>query len=556
VRKRRVAELLAACKLVREEAAHVVAHGECEGRGIRLERLDDHLAGRIAPASAGQLCDELERALLRSEVREREACIRVHDRRDLDSREVVPLRDHLRADERRGASAREALQRVAQRAGLRGNVGIESDSLEPRHPARELGVQTLRPRPDPGELDRATHRAFGRKLDRETAVVAMEPRVRMERQRDVAAPAPLRRSARPAVDRARDAAPVEEQDRPPAPLRDAGQLGEERGRQRVARLPAQIDELDRRQRGADARRQLESLQPFPALGARCRAPVDGDRALERSALRGDRARVIAWIRLLFERRVVLLVHDDEPQPLDGSEDRGPGTNDHSCRPRGDALALVAPLGAAEPRVEDGYAVTEALAKAPDGLRREGDLGNEHDDAATARERCGARLKVHLRLAAPRRPVQQDVPTPRIQRRDDVRNSVLLGRRQLLRLGLTSQRFANRRRTNIAAAPACVWRDERESSSRSRAVVVGEPQRELDERRGNPVHDAPRIGDVDTGRGSDARLDDDSAHGAGAQPNRQDVALGGVGGDAVRERARKRARRHERVDLRKSHGERA
>ena len=53
-------------------------------------------------------------------------------------------------------------------------------------------------------------------------------------------------AARAAVDGARDAAPVEEEDRAAAALLDRRELGEERRRERVPGLAPQIDELDRR----------------------------------------------------------------------------------------------------------------------------------------------------------------------------------------------------------------------------------------------------------------------------------------------------------------------
>ena len=107
----------------------------------------------------------------------------------------------------------------------------------------------------------------------------------------------------------------------------AGELGEQRRRERIARLAAQIDDAHGRQRRADPRRQLEPLEPRPALDARRRAPVDGDGALERRPLGRDGACVVARIRLLLEGRVVLLVDDDQPEARTGAKiaERAPTT---------------------------------------------------------------------------------------------------------------------------------------------------------------------------------------------------------------------------------------
>ena len=388
--------------------------GVHEGRGIRLERLHDHASGRVAPAAAGQLRDELERPLLRAEVGEREAGVGVDDRSDLDTGEVMALRDHLRPDQHGGASGREPLERLAQRAGPRRRVGVEPDPLEAGHPPRELGVEALRAGPDARELDRSALRARLRQLAGEPAVVAVQAAVVVQGQRDVAAPAAPRHAARAAVDRPRHAATVEEENRASAALTHGCQLGQERRRERIAGLAPQVDELDGRHRRADPCRQRQPVEARPALGARCRAAVHGDGALERRPLRRNRPRVVPRIRLLLERGVVLLVDDDEPEAVDRREDRGTRP-DHDRRAAGrDALALVAPLGVGQRRVQHRHAVAETRAEPSDRLRRQGDLGHEDDDSAFAFERRRGRLQVHLGLPASGRPVQQHVATAAVE----------------------------------------------------------------------------------------------------------------------------------------------
>ena len=84
--ERRVAELAAALELLGEEPGDVVALRELERHRVRLERLDEHEPGRVAPAAAGELGDELERPLLGAEVGHREARVGVDDRGQVDTR--------------------------------------------------------------------------------------------------------------------------------------------------------------------------------------------------------------------------------------------------------------------------------------------------------------------------------------------------------------------------------------------------------------------------------------------------------------------------------------
>ena len=183
----------------------------------------------------------------------------------------------------------------------------------------------------------------------------------MQRERDVADGAAPRQPAGAAVDRRRDAAAVEQQDRLAAVLDDPPELGEQRGRQRVAGLAAKVDEPNRRHRRADPHRERDPLELRPALGARGRAAVDRDGALERGALRGHGARVVARIGLLLEGGVVLLVDDDSPRPRIGANtaERAPTTIARLAAR--DPVALVAPLGVAERRVQDRDACRRSAA---------------------------------------------------------------------------------------------------------------------------------------------------------------------------------------------------
>ncbi len=318
----------------------------------------------------------------------------------------------------------------------------------------------------------------------------------MQRQRDVAAPAPLRASARAAVDRAGDPATVEEQDCSTAALLHSRQLREQGRRQRVAGLVAQVDQLHRRHRRTDAGRQRQRIEPSPALRPRRRASVHGDRALESCALGSDGAGVVARVRLLLERGVVLLVDDDEPESGDGRE-HGRPCADHDTRlARCDSLALVTALGVAQRRVQHGDAAPEACVEPADRLRRQGDLGHEDDRAEPALEHDRTGLEIHLRLPASGRAVEEDVAASRLQCADDPRDCCLLLGRELRRLRLAGDRLLEHDLAPGASPRSHVRRNERERPRRCRAVVVGEPERELHERSWHALDDRARLGDLE------------------------------------------------------------
>ena len=179
------------------------------------------------------------------------------------------------------------------------------------------------------------------------------------------------------------------------------------------RRGADVDDLDRREAPtADAlgKRQqmvLAALRVHPALEARRGAAKDDDRALGAGADDRDLACVIAWCFALLVARLVLLVDDDRAEIRERREDR-------RARADGDALLAasqcqpgVVPLAVAQRAVEHGHAIAEGRAKAIDRLRRERDLGNEHDRALVARiDQRAQQFDVDERLATAGDAVQQ------------------------------------------------------------------------------------------------------------------------------------------------------
>src|SRR4051794_29458668 len=117
--------------------------------------------------------------------------------------------------------------------------------------------------------------------------MAAEPVVAVQHERDIAVVATHCRPAGTTVERGRDAAAVEEQDRLATVLLDRAELGKEGRRQGVAGLTAQVDDANRRQRACEAAAEVESFERPPALGARRRAAEHRYGAFESGAFHGD-----------------------------------------------------------------------------------------------------------------------------------------------------------------------------------------------------------------------------------------------------------------------------
>ncbi len=242
---------------------------------------------------------------------------------------------------------------------------------------------------------------------------------------------------------------------------------------------------------------------------------------------------------------MLLVDDDQPEPLDRSEDGRPGPDDDPGLAAGDALPLVAALRLGQPRVQDGDGRAEPRPEPRGCLRREGDLGDEDDRRAPARERGLAGADVDLGLPAPRRAVQQEVARAS-ERADDPIERRRLRRCELGGRGLGVEVGGRRAASCAGAADAGRRRDQGERPRRGRAVEVREPEGELDERRGDAAdHPLDRDGVDALGRLVPDGDDDAAPRGAAERDGDDRARLDAVG--EVGERPRDGARGHERVD---------
>ena len=208
-------------------------------------------------------------------------------------------------------------------------------------------------------------------------------------------------------------------------------------------------------------------------------------------------------------------------------------------------------------MEQRHALAEARSEAAEGLRRQRDLRHEDDCTAPCRERGFAGADVDLGLAAARSSGEQDVPAPTRQQALDVLERALLRLGEVRRRGLGGQSSRRGYLPPIAAPGGLLRCDQRERTRRSRAVVVRDPEREIDECRrqglehvlgGDRLHAARRLG---------IGVDHDPAPPRVAEADREDCSLPHVVSDLVRERPRERTRTDDGIDGGEAgHGQRA
>src|SRR5207247_753563 len=139
--------------------------------------------------------------------------VRVHDGGERDAGEVVALGDHLRADEHDTVRDGTALERGRECTRLLDGIGVEPNAFQLWQLRLELALELLGARAEPRQLRGVAGGAGLRLRLRVSAVMAAQEAVAVEDERDVAVDAAQGQSARTAVQRGRDTAAVEQQDR-------------------------------------------------------------------------------------------------------------------------------------------------------------------------------------------------------------------------------------------------------------------------------------------------------------------------------------------------------
>ena len=423
------------------EGVVVVRRRGDDGRVVGRVGLHHDAAGEVAaPGPARDLADQLEGALRPGVVGQAQREVGVDHPDQRDARQVEPLGDHLRADEHVGLAAGEALQQTAMVVAAAHRVAVPAQRAGGGEGALDLSLETLGAHAHGADAVAAAGGAAAGRRGAEAALVALQDGVGragvaqragelVQRERDVAAVAADGLAAGAADDDA-DAPPVEEQHR----LLAAGERGVElraqgAGEDRAVagqQLLAQVDDLHVGQwdRGRD---RLAAAGAADALGqveqgvaARPGARVGDevgrggaeqrDGAGQLAVALDDLADVVAGGGVaLLVGPLVLFIDDDQGRVGGGGEKGGAGTDDDVDLAGADAAAALLDLAAAQRRVQHRDPPRHPRAEAVHGLRRERDLGHEHQrHAALVADALGGG-QVDLGLAAAGHPAQQEEP---------------------------------------------------------------------------------------------------------------------------------------------------
>ena len=384
--------------------------GQTHCRVIGLVGLQNDLAWGVGAArAAGDLGEQLESSLRSAKVREGEALIGERDANQGHRCDVVPLGDHLSAHQHVDFACAQAIEHRLD-AITRRRVAIEPCDPSLREALFDRLFELFGPDPDPLVLGAPARRTGNRDGPMKITVVASKRALpTVLGQCDTARWALCDRPTSGTAHARRKATTVEEDDRLMAGLQAFANRGMKRpGKKRVPRrafsVAAQVDDLDLGHRGAcGARRQREQpdsplVGPMVGLDRRRRAPEHAHRTCVLRPKQRHVASMVAKALVLLERRVVLLVDDDQSQIRDRRKQRGTCPNRDLHSPPSKRLPGVVALTRGETTVKNGDVVAEAGAEPSDELRCERDLRNEQHRATPRSAHFVDRPEVHLRLA--------------------------------------------------------------------------------------------------------------------------------------------------------------
>ena len=152
---------------------------------------------------------------------------------------------------------------------------------------------------------------------------------------------------------------------------------------------------------------------------------------------------------------MLLVDDDQSDVFHRREQSAARTDHHARFAAFHEIPLIIALPPAHTRVHDRHRIAEATAKSRDRLRREGDLGNEHNGVASASKHALDRLQVHLGFTGAGDAVDQhDLPLRALDARvhDRKRFGLTCGKTGLRRESRTYALLARQRRASHPPSP--------------------------------------------------------------------------------------------------------
>ena len=379
----------------------------------------DAASSRPPPGPAGHLRHELEGPLGRTEVREMEPGVRVDDPDHGHVGKIQPLRDHLRPEQDVDRSLLHALEHPMVRPLRARRVQIHAGDPRLGESETDEMLELLGPQaPHPLRLLAAQPADGGNNLLVTAVVAPQRSRCLMHREGDGAAGAGAHIAAGGTLQVRREAASVQEEDHLLAPSEGAAHgLVERHGPWYPAGVgyplgAAQVDHRDRWQRSrADPVGQLETHH-LPRGGEVQRleggrgAAQNHPRSLESRALDGHVAGMVARRRPLLVARLVLFVHHDRPEPLDGSEHRRAGPDGQASLAAPQRPPRVGALAVRQPRVQHRHLVAEHAAHPRDRLRRERDLGDEQDGTGTRRYDATKHVEIDERFSGARDALDQ------------------------------------------------------------------------------------------------------------------------------------------------------
>ncbi len=125
-----IRKLTPAGKLRSKKLLDSVLRGQDDRARLRLKRLDKDPPGPIPSATTRELSEQLECPLIGPEIGGGKLRASVDDRGKRDSREVVPLGDHLRPEENGPLGCLELPQDLGMAVPLGRCLGIESEQLQ------------------------------------------------------------------------------------------------------------------------------------------------------------------------------------------------------------------------------------------------------------------------------------------------------------------------------------------------------------------------------------------------------------------------------------------
>ena len=140
---------LAARQLLAQEARIVVHARQGDGVVVRQEGLNHDTSGLVPAAGPPRdLCKELEGPLAGAKVRKVKSEVRGHNANERHSRNVVALRDHLRANEHVDLAAMKVLQDAALIALAGRGIAVEPSHARVSEHGRNVLLEPLRAKPE------------------------------------------------------------------------------------------------------------------------------------------------------------------------------------------------------------------------------------------------------------------------------------------------------------------------------------------------------------------------------------------------------------------------